>query len=87
MCVQVDETGRHDETAGVEHLMRLWRVLGDGHDYAILHGDVQDGIETAVRIHDPAAGNQQVDRPGVLDRAASSDRQADEHRQHGRQPR
>ena len=70
MRVQIDEPGRHDKTAGVEHLTRLGGVLGEGHDCAVPHGDVQDGIETAVRIHDAAAGNQQVDRPGALRRTA-----------------
>ena len=82
--VQIDEAGRHDETAGVEHLMRLGRVDTDRHDHAIPHGDVQDGVETALRIHDPATGDQQVDRPGVLYHPAP-DREADQRR-HRPQP-
>ena len=62
MGVQVDEPGRHDETASIEHLTRLGGVLGDGHDHAVPDRDVPDSIETAVRIHDPAADDQQVDR-------------------------
>ena len=61
MGVEIDEAGRHDQPRGVEGLARGRRRSGDLDDDASADRDVADGIEPALGVHHPAAGDQQIE--------------------------
>ena len=62
--VQVDEPGRHDQPGGVDDRPALQRRFGERRHGAVADPDVSHGIEPALRIDDPPAGDHQVVRFG-----------------------
>ena len=62
--VQVDEPRRHDEPGGVDDRPALQRRCGERGHRAVADPDMPHGVEPALRIDDPPAGDHQVVRLG-----------------------
>jgi len=74
--VRVDEAWRHDQAAGIDGLFSGYPGLGDDRDPAVSDTHIGYPVVHRLRVHHPAAVDDQVVLLGVGERGR---READRH--------
>ncbi len=60
MIVRINETGRDNMAAGIDHFLAGDLLVGDDGDPVALDTNVRNGVVPGFRIHNPAVDDDQV---------------------------
>ena len=81
--MQIDEAGRDDQPARVQHANTIERRFGDRGYPSTADTDIAHRIETALRIDDPPAANDEIVRLLGLRRGAGGEHEREERSARG----